>query len=86
MASQSVVLLSVGGQLFTTTTTLTAPPVNGSMLERLIELNLERQKLRVEHPAVAASMQPTLSDPRHPDALLIDRDGSTFNCILNYLR
>lgn len=31
-------------------------------------------------------MQPTLSDPRHPDALFIDRDGSCFKYILGYLR
>ena len=77
--TSSVVVLNVGGQLFTTSSaTLTSPVARGSMLEALVGLSLE--------PAGAEAMQATCADPKHPGALFIDRDDSTFAYILNYLR
>lgn len=86
--AQTLVLLNVGGQLFTTTTaTLTSPAATGSLFERLVSLHVPGG------PAAAGAaashsihMAPTLSDPRHPGSLFIDRDGSIFFYILNYLR
>lgn len=77
-------LLSVGGQLFTTTaSTLTSAFSQGSMLKKLVEIHECRQQVAA---GAVGGMQPSLSDPRHLDALFIDRDGSTFSYILNYLR
>lgn len=91
---KAVVLLSVGGKLFTTTqATLTSPLAHGSMLETLVDLHTQR--LQDASPARDMSsteadapcvMQPTLRDARHPDALFIDRDGGNFGYILSYLR
>lgn len=89
----SVVLLSVGGQLFTTTqATLTSPLAHGSMLETLVQLHTQRLDASPAGDSTAADapsghgMQPTLLDARHPDALFIDRDGGNFGYILSYLR
>jgi hypothetical protein len=81
----AVVLLSVGGQLFTTTrATLMSPLAHGSMLETLVELHTQRQA--AESARTTRSMQPTLLDSLHPEALFIDRDGSNFGYVLSYLR
>lgn len=76
----TVVLLNVGGKLFSTTSaTLQSPLAEGSMLETLVGLH-------VKGPDGDTTMQATCTDPRHPDALFIDRDGESFGYILNYLR
>lgn len=82
----NVVQLNVGGQLFTTTTaTLTSPLANGSMLGRMIELHMQEGQPS-QAGAAGVIMVPTLADPRHPGSLFIDKDGSSFSYILNYLR
>jgi hypothetical protein len=47
------------------------------MLVKLFSLHVEGQD---------GDMQATCTDPRHPRALFIDRDGDSFGYILNYLR
>jgi hypothetical protein len=55
------------------------------MLERLIGLHM--QEGQPSHVGAAdVSMAPTLADPQHPGSLFIDRDGSNFSYILNYMR
>lgn len=74
----TVVLLNVGGKLFSTTAaTLTSPLAHDSMLEKVFSLHVEGQD---------GDMQATSTDPRHPDALFIDRNGEHFSYILSYLR
>ena len=80
--SQLVLLNELGKQFTTTAATLTVPEANGSMLARLVELHLGQQ---MSQPS-AGAMQPALTDNRLGDALFIDRDGSLFHYILNYLR
>jgi hypothetical protein len=76
--STSVVLLNVGGKLFSTTTaTLTSPSARDSMLGKLFSLHMEGED---------GDMQATCTDPRNPGALFIDRDGNNFSYLLNYLR
>lgn len=89
MAPPNMVYMNVGGQLFTTTAaTLTSPLARGSMLERLVELHMQEGQAGAAAAAAAGpvSMPPTLSDPRHPGSLFIDRDGHSFAYVLNYLR
>jgi len=89
--AQTLVLLNVGGQLFTTTTaTLTSPAATGSLFERLVSLYVQggpaAAGAAASYSSSSVSMAPTLADPRHPGSLFIDRDGSIFFYILNYLR
>jgi hypothetical protein len=74
----TVVLLNVGGKLFSTTAaTLTSPLASDSMLQKLYSLHVDGQE---------GDMQASCTDPKHPGALFIDRDGECFSYILNYLR
>jgi len=90
MSRNEVIVLNVGGRQFTTkVATLTSPTGYGSMLASLVALQLQQQDAAQGGPAGGAEatlLQPALADPRFPEALFIDRDGTLFHYILNYLR
>ena len=84
-----MVVLNVGGQLHTTTTaTLQSPLAKGSMLERLVSLHVQQQQTQegVSSAGPNSLMQAALEDATHPGSLFIDRNGSLFCYVLDYLR
>jgi hypothetical protein len=69
------VILNVGGKFFSTTaSTLQSPLAKGSMLEALFALHVQERA----SASAGSGMQATCTDPTHPGALFIDRDGENF--------